>query len=398
MTTPAQTCQAELDLGLPPKPPSPELSWPTTDPVTRAGSPVLPPSRLPGIETGLLVHAPISARAATSRLVAHTGLGVVYALEHKGYRGSHLQQVVGPVDSTRRSARTNSILVDRNLYSGRSRKYGGEGLDAQWVKDQHEFMGLPWALTDSGFCSTRAQVRDLWNSARRLPGRVIVALPIPTSLLTDHTDDLIDLIREGERPVALMLQHKEDPFSVPGVVSALLKMLSECPEGVSLLRADASTLGALAHGVQLAAIGTTSGYRHIYPPSNGGFQPPLSIFIPGLLRYSREHLFAAAYLADPASGLWRCPCWFCGHRDLTWITARHPSLWADAAYQHAAAALAMLGADLTHHPDGPARRWQVLCQEAARRHHELENGSADPRWEPPAFLEQWAGLPAAVAG
>lgn len=389
--TPPEHHQAELALSLPPRPLPPELSWPTRDPAPPAGRAILPPDALPGISTGVFVQAPISSREAASRLLGYTGLGVVFTLEHKRYR-SQLHEGMRVVEATLRRSPGTDVLVDRNLYSGRRRKRGDDGLSQQWIDDQHDRMGLPWALTDSGFCSTVGQVRSLLADVRALSGQVIVALPLTPGLLIKHTDEVIEDINDTAKPVAVMLEHEKDPFGQDGVVQAFTTIVRSCPAGVSLLRADASTLGALAHGAQFAAIGSTSGFRHIYPASDSGAQPPLSLLVPGLLRYARESVLAPAYLADPTNSLWLCPCLFCGGRDLAWIKEQHPSLREDASFQHSTAALAMLATDLHTHPDGPRQRWHELCQHAQQRHQDLQDSSGDQRWQPPAFLAQWTGL------
>lgn len=377
-----------LDLGIAPPPARLDLAWPQV-----SADIGLPGGRLEGFATSLFVQARHSEARDTARLIEHTGVGAVFTLDHRRAKLTPLQRALRAVDLTRGRHVGADMLVDYGAYAGPKRKVASDGLSRQWVQDQHIHMRLPWALTDSGFCDTLQDVQRTLQDARKFHERVIVALPMPHALLRDSPDVLLDLINGQAHPVALMLEHETDPFEVAGVVEGLIDIVTQSAPGAMLLRSDTSALGAISHGALAGAVGTHSGLRHIYPRRNGGGRSEqLAFVVPALLSYYSQVRFEQAYFRDPTLATWRCGCWFCTGRDLSWIAGQPEDLLFRSAFQHSVAAVAAIGSQLvsTSALDNAAA-WATLCQHAQRQHSLLSNpgGSA---WQPKRALEHWGRL------
>lgn len=378
-----------LDLGLPPPPPPPSLMWPGQSDRKWQG-PRLAFDPLPGFSTSLFVHARASEAWDVARLVDHTQVGAVFSVERK--RCSHLHQALGAVEHVRRRTLTTNLLVDRNLYSGNKRKSAQDGLSAQWVRDQHTIMQLTWALTDSGFNESVLDVRTTLADAYDMGNGVIVALPMKHQLLRDEARAIVDAINEQPHPVAVMLEHEFDPFDEPGVAGALCYLIVASKPAVLLLRSDTSALGAVSHGARVGAVGTHTGLRHIYPvvEPGGGSREKLAFVIADLLGYYRQRRFEQAYLQAPELPIWRCDCWFCAGRDLTWIGNQPEKLVLRAGFQHSVAAIAELGSRLAAHTADldSMRAWDLMCESARVQHDQVTNPSGST-WEPKAALFHW---------
>lgn len=369
--------------------------------------PVLPPATpdpalhpfgtaMEGFGSQLFVQAHTSEAHHAAPIIAHAGVGIVLTLTHQGHR-SHLQTAGQAITAVRRGSGTADILLDRNRYSGKDRAPASSRMSLTWAKDQLQLLGLPWAMADPGFCSTPGDVAMVLQDAQPLPERVIVPLAIPHELLRDEAATLLDHVNGQDKPVALILQHEADPFSTPGVVMGLVHLLRGAKVPVALLRTDTSALGALCHGAAAAAVGAHSGLRHVYPikDNGGGHGEHLSFVIPDLLTFVLATRFSAAYLQDPDLNSWRCACWFCNGRDLSWIDGDpNPRV---AALQHSVAAIAGLGRQLeqTLRTLPPPQAWDLLVTTAQANHFAASNPSGAP-WAPQDFLAHWhqvSGVP-----
>lgn len=381
---------AELELSLPPVEGEPSLAWPPSGMSARPMA-TLPSGGLTGFTTSLFVQAQVSEVQDVARVMEHTKLGAVLTLEHKGYR-SQMLKALGAVDHTRRRTLSRNLLVDRNLYSGPKRKQAKDGLSQQWVDDQHAIMKLDWAMTDSGFSYNLRDVTSVLADSARMSGQVIVALPMSHELLRDQASEISDLVNGQTHPVAIMLEHELDPFDTPGVASALSHVIVQARPGVLLLRSDTSALGAISHGAAVGAIGTHTALRHIFPAqvTTGGGPEQLAFVIPDLLGFYRQRRFEQAYLRDPHLAAWRCSCWFCAGRDLTWIGNTPNKLRLRAGFQHSVAALADLGEQLAAGAMNYSQpeAWASMCDLAQIQHDAVSNPSGSP-WEPKAALSHW---------
>lgn len=387
--------QGILDLGLPEIDAPAELAWPATGELAPGLGP-LPAASLDGFATSLFVQAYADEMRDAARLVEYTRVGAVYTIR-RGRTLSHLHQAIAAVDVTQRRTRSSTILIDRNLYSGRNRKQAVDGLDRQWVDQQFNILRLPWAMTDSGFIATMADLTRVLHDAETMNERVIVALPMAHELIRDNASDVADQVRQQGHPVAVMLGHAADPFDEPAVPTGMVHLIREADRPVLQLRCDTSAVGLISHGAVVGAVGTHSGLRHIYPVTKrkgrGPFGEELAFVIPEFLGYYRQKRFEPAYLRDPGQHVWWCPCFFCASRDLTWIGNQPKELKFRAAFQHSVAALARIGGELelAGARIGRPQAWASMCGTAIRTLSAAENPSGSS-WEPKPALRNWSTL------
>lgn len=385
MTEPGQT--TALPLGLP----ALSVSLPARPP-TVAGPPALalPRQVLPGFSSNLLVQAYDREAATTAAVIGHAGVGVVHTIEHLGRKTSHLADARVAVTLTRQSAPTADILIDRNRYSGKNRAVVTDAMSPQWATDQLTILGLPWAMADPGFAHTVSDVARVLAEAQALPDRVIVPLAMPHEVLRDEAPAIVALINEQDKPVAVILEHKDDPCGAAGVVDGLIHLLHGANVPILFLRTDTSALGAIAHGAVAAGVGTHSGLRHNFPiPLKPGGSPErLAFVVPDLLTYVQADRFAKAYLLSPTLPMWQCACWLCRGRNLDWIRASHHAF--TAAFQHSVTVIAEFGAQLQNRAvtTHPIQAWDDMVTTAQAAHGAASNPSGSP-WAPQEFLAHW---------
>jgi hypothetical protein len=339
------------------------------------------PGRLPGFGPGFMAHGPASKADLLAPLTRRAGVGAVLTSRDGAAAGKAIRTVLGVNPAA-------SVLADADRYSGAKRHVGTDGMSVDWITMQLR-SGCEWALTDSGYipAGDRQALRRVlaWPTGSE---RVIVALPLALSWLTEDRDELCAAINAAGMPVALMLEHETDPLSTQAAVTGLIEVLA-CDVEVLLLRSDTSTLGALSHGAAVVSVGTRSRYRHIYPlpddDTQGGFTPPTSAFVTPLLSFKYLDLIADLHTRNPDSDLWRCDCVICGGRTIEWITtAVDPDT---AAFEHSVAALAATAGQLVADP-APVIRWQTMCAEAQLAFDEIPVAPGKRRRFPPA-LRAW---------
>lgn len=344
------------------------------------------PRLLEGFDARIVVHAPRKRADLVAAICAQTTLGAVYTFAttlNPATRYARAKDLV-LLHRTRTHTEPTDVLLDAQRYSGKNRIRGTEPHDLVWTQVQHR-LGLPWALTDSGYIGDgdlTALQATLADGARH-PGQTIVALPLHCSWLTRRADQLVDLINEAGLPVALMLEHRDDPFAVKNAVVGLLEVL-QCRVPVSLLRCDVSAVGALAHGAAVGAVGTSTSLRHIFPHSEkGGGGPnrglPAAIVPRGLIYKQLDRIAEACRVLDDQT-LWTCNCIICQGRPINQIFT------ADNAFLHSLATLAQLTAYVLASPDPPGT-WREKVRVAQFDLLDLESSGLD--WTPPAFLGRW---------
>lgn len=342
------------------------------------------PGRLPGFGPGFMAHGPASKAGVLAPLTRRAGVGAVLTSRDATAARKAIRTVLGYNPAA-------SVMADAGQYSGTKRRIGIDGMSADWINMQLRG-GCEWALTNSGYIP--AGDRDSLRRVLASPSgseRVIVALPLAMSWLTDDHDELCAAINDAGMPVALMLEHEKDPLCSDAAVGGLIDVLACEVPGVLLLRSDTSILGALAHGAAVVSVGTLSRYRHIYPlpeaddDTQGGFTPPTAAFVTPLLSFKQLTLIADLHTRNPDSELWRCACAVCGGRTIDWITtAIDPET---AAFEHSVAAMALTASELVADPS-PAIRWQLMCADAQLAHDEIPIAPGKPRRFPPA-LKAW---------
>ena len=292
------------------------------------------------------------------------------------------------------------VLVDRRRYAGGKRRFAADAFDPSWIARQRR-LGLPACLPDAGYvgegdeaglASILARVADLG------PG-VVAPLPLHLSWLNPKKNlaRLTDHVQTAGVPIALALEHEKDPLSARYAIDGLISVL-ELPIPVIMLCCDVSAIGALCFGATAAAVGTTTGLRHIYPmpkpdASGGGFggTPKPAAVVRGCLAYAWLDKIDQAVQADRDNILWTCNCRFCGGQTLDWLgSAPDPET---AAFQHSLETLYQIRSDLLGRDEGATgtqrrQSWIAQCDSAMFQH--LDISSTIYQWEPPRALGNWA--------
>ncbi|MGV9293565.1 hypothetical protein [Amycolatopsis sp. NPDC003676] len=276
------------------------------------------------------------------------------------------------------------ILCDAERYAGKRRVLAGAGTHPAWCRAQRKLGLLP--LTDSGYLAARD-----WQGLR---GILLAAARGPTAVATlplapwwfGSGPIAAALAREINRhgvPVAIVLEHKADPFGVQKLLRAFLRFLVDCATPVLVLRCDISAVGLLSHGAHAAAVGTRSSLRHLYPAAGGRPGGP-SVFVPRLLSYHQIETCAKIFGRTPEiEQLWTCPCPVCEDRTPASLDA--PSaVWHDLDRQLA------LRDELFQRPLTAEQRrssWHETCSHAGHIHRQV--AEAVRGWTEPASLRAW---------
>lgn len=292
------------------------------------------------------------------------------------------------------------LLVDAAGYAGAARKLGSARFDPAWLRLQRD-TGLP-VLSDSGYIGEGDEpaLRSVLGQARAA-GDVIATLPLHAGWWLDPArglPNLLDRVHDAGVPVALVLEHRDDPYGVRRTLRGVLALL-QIGVPVLQLRCDVSGLGLLCHGAHAAAIGTSTSRRHLYPRStSGGGGRPASVatLVRDCLSFVTVERIAFAVAADPDNSLWTaCVCPSCKGRTLDTIAQAPEHERASRAFGHAVHVLFELRDDLIGRATGPAARqvsWREHCSSAVVRYSELHDSGQE--WRRPAFLTQWLAVPA----
>jgi hypothetical protein len=340
---------------------------------------------LEGFGSRMTVHARISSAEAVASVCAEENLGAVYTMPPA--RSSAIRFATAESVVRQHAARVGSVdgvLLDAQRYSSNRRVPGTRPHDLTWTAHQHR-LGLSWALTDSGYIGEgdMAALHNTLAEGSRHYGRTLVALPLHNSWLGHRADQLRKAIDTAGLPVALMVEHRDDPFGVRRTVEGLLEVLdSSVPVG--LLRSDISAVGALAHGGVVGAVGTTTGLRHIFPSSDRPSPRPVAkpaAVVPQALLYKQLDRIAEAVRADGDQTRWICMCSHCMGRTLDWI------ITAEDAFLHSLSALALLTHQVLSSSD-PRTTWREKCRVAQFVNLDIDT-SIGLDWQSPAFLGHW---------
>jgi hypothetical protein len=283
------------------------------------------------------------------------------------------------------------LLLDRRRYAGKNRASGTAAFDPRWLDEQRS-LAVPRVLTDSGYIGS-GDVGGL----QAVLGRTVAAGSDVTAVLPIHPDwlrrDLSTFITEistHAMPIAMVLEHRNDPLGILGTVRGLVTLLREVPS-VGLLCSDVSALGALAFGASWAAVGVRTSLRHLYPADAGGFGPntgtPSALVDPALALIKVDKI-AAGWAATPDDPAWVCNCKICRGRTLDWL------LYATAqeANEHTFELLLDRRDRLTSLPPGSLREqsWRAQCASAAFQYESL--ALVGVAWDVPRFLRHWQSV------
>jgi hypothetical protein len=291
------------------------------------------------------------------------------------------------------------VLIDRARYAGGKRRFATGTFDASWITRQRR-LGLSAILPDVGYVGQDDEpglVSILTRVADLGPGAVApLALHLSWLNAKANLGRLTDHVQSAGVPIALALEHEKDPLSARYAIDGLITLL-ELPIPVIMLRCDVSAIGALSFGATAAAVGTTTGLRHIYPlpkpDASGGFGggPKPAAVVRGCLAYASLDKIDQAVQADRDNLLWACSCRVCAGRTLDWLgSAPDPET---AAFQHSLETLYQIRRDLLGREEratGTQRRqsWIAQCDSAMFQHLDIQ--STIYQWEPPRALGNWA--------
>lgn len=284
------------------------------------------------------------------------------------------------------------ILVDRSRYTGKNRLPASAGFDVDWIHRQR-LLGLPAVIPDGGYVEEHDEdgLRSVLGRAAELGPDVMAPLFLHVRWLhPDNLPCLVEAVTEAGVPIAVALEHLDDPLGTKWAVYGLVALL-QVPVPVLLLRCDTSSIGALAYGAVAAAVGTRSSLRHFYPISNGGGgrSPKPAAVVERLLSYVHLDKIDQTAQLDPDHPDWHCSCDWCNGRSLQALaSASDPEL---AAFLHSIEILHRIRTEILRAGDLGARRqaWTEQCSSAQFKHMEIN----DTRrvWNVPKYLGNWVG-------
>lgn len=291
-------------------------------------------------------------------------------------------------------------LVDASRYVGAGRALASAPFTDSWLSLQRD-LGLP-VLTDSGYVDRGdyAGLTSVLERTAQLGSDVVATLPLNPWWL-DHAGGLDFLLKQLSRigvPVAIALEHRNDPLSVRKTLYGLVSVL-RVGIPVIQLRCDVSGLGLLCHGALAVAVGTRTSLRHFYPVSHNSGRPrspKIATVVKECLSYIAVNRIALAVQTNPDDSLWlECECSACGYQALDWIsTLTEEKAQETAAFTHALEMLFDLRDGLLVGSTSATDRqlsWRAQCENAIFRFQDVETG-AEP-WTAPALLQHWHKLP-----
>lgn len=332
-----------------------------------------------------MVHARANQVKDLAGVCAGAGVGAVYGIEPRGRPTTRQRAAQKAIETHRKlgGVALENVLIDAQRYRGAQRIRGTDPQDLSWTGFQHR-LGLPWAMTDSGYIDAddSAALRWTLDDGRKHSGPTVVALPLDVSWLTRRVGELCEEIDKAGLPVALMLGCSDDPLSRVGAINGLIEVLN-VPVPVCLLRCDVSAIGALAFGAAVGAVGTSTSLRHIFPPgSRGGPNSgrPAAIVPRALIYKQLDRIQEAIRVVDDVT-FWTCNCVVCMGKTIDWI------IDDGDAFRHSVAALA----DLSNHvldSSDPVGSWMASCKVANHLLGEIAAQGLD--WELPAGIRRWS--------
>ena len=218
------------------------------------------------------------------------------------------------VPSRSRPPSGSTTTLGHRLYASQ------EDLDPHWIAEQRR-AGCEFGLTDSGFIAAGDHdglVRVLSQGAAI--DRALVALPLAGQWLSMDAQVLVAEINRFGVPVAVMFEHAGDPLGREVAVRGFVQLLDETKVPILSLRGDTSGIGALALGGAAAAIGTTTGLRHIFPVKSGG-RPATrapSAFVPSAMCYRKLDTINHAIANSEFDTNFLCTCDICAGLSAGW--------------------------------------------------------------------------------
>ena len=139
-------------------------------------------------------------------------------------------------------------------------------------------------------------------------------------------DTLVEQVHTAGVPIAVVVEHRDDPFGVARTLRGMLALL-DVTVPVIQLRTDLFGLGLLSHGAHAAAVGTQTRLRHLSPipkkpGSAGGYRPLVATLVRECLSFVSVDKIALAVQSNPDDSLWTaCTCPTCNGRQLDFIAS-----------------------------------------------------------------------------
>jgi hypothetical protein len=266
------------------------------------------------------------------------------------------------------------LLADRQLYKGNRRKVARQPFDPDWVSRQRR-LGLPAIIPDAGYVAAHDLIglRLVLRRTAEIPGAVALLALANWWLYDEGLRLLLAELVETHVPVALVLEHREDPLGAFRILQGVVHLLRA---GITMLplRCDVSGLGLLAHGALAAAYGSRTSIRHLYPLSNGGggnSNARESAFWPAGTALHYRDLLYDAVSASPLDPRWECWCRVCRGQRLD----RLNTSLIEEVRQHNSACLLDLRAEVSSIPQASRPKWWTLrCREAELAHAAVDAG------------------------
>ncbi len=332
-----------------------------------------------GEDTPLLMHAKASQglKPGLIQWCAAAQLGAIYTRPKR----RDLTKLI----ELHRTHDAGPVLFDAERYSGKDRDQAKPTLDPDWIVCQRSH-GLPYGLTDSPIIEANdlARLKIILEQGARIPG-AITALPLAKRWFTHDVNEVVQQINRFSTPVALMAEDRDDPFASTKAISGLIRLLDDARVPVLLLRCDVTAIGTLAFGASHAAIGTTTGLRHIWPPTDkGGFRlPAIAAFVPKAMSYRTLPNIGYAVLHYPDDQVrWRCDCDVCAGSTLDHLADE------DEAAMHSLLCLSDLTQAVLQDPSLAAQAWIERCRHALSINQEVA-AALVKNWPTPGNLDAW---------
>lgn len=266
------------------------------------------------------------------------------------------------------------LLADRQAYKGKRRKLARQPFDPDWISRQQR-LGLPAVIPDAGYVAAHDLIglRLVLQRSAEIPGAVAL-LALANWWLYDEGLRLLQAeLRQKDVPVALVLEHRDDPLGAFRILSGVVDLLRA---GVTMLplRCDVSSLGLLSHGALAAAYGSRTSIRHLYPVSDGGGgngnARESALWPTGTALHYRDLLYDAVS-ARPHDPWWECWCRVCNGQRLD----RLSTSLIEEVRQHNSASLLDLRAELAEIPqDKRPQWWTRRCRDAELAHAAVDAG------------------------
>jgi hypothetical protein len=308
--------------------------------------------------------------------------------------GKHAVEACG---SARQRGFGRPLLADRRRYAGNARAPGTAPLTKSWL-DAQAAAGAALVLTDSGYIGQddQAALESVLDQAAAADAGVVAVLPLHISWLGTGRKKLLAEVSAHAVPVALVLEHPQDPLGTRRAVRGLIEFLQESPVPVSMLSTDVSGVGALAFGAQWSAVGVRPALRHLYPVRKDGWNqaPQVSALLKPLLSVVSVRRIAEAWARTAADqdwvqDVWTCYCPTCRGRTADWMATASEA----EVNGHTFEILGELREGLSALPPGEVREqsWASKCNSAVNRYDELRLGLRIG-WDVPGYLRRWAEL------